>query len=117
MQEKTLLILSLVGSLLGIFILFFISNNLELDKSSIDKITFSDVDKNVKVMGNVEEIFENEKVMILEINQLQKMKVVIFKDNNESIDIKKNDYIEVIGKVEEYENELEIIGKRVRIVG
>jgi DNA/RNA endonuclease YhcR with UshA esterase domain len=117
MKEKLLLKIALMVSLIGVVSLFFISSNIDVEQKSIEKITFDDIDKHVKVQGTVNEMFENDKVMIIDIVQPTEITVVLFKRNNESLAIKKWDNIEVIGKVDEYEGRLEIIGNRVRVIG
>ena len=55
--------------------------------------------------------------MLITIEQPQDITVVLFKSKNESIVINKGSNIEVIGKVDEYKGELEIIGNKVRVIG
>lgn len=116
MKEKTLLKIALICSLVGVVALYLISENMEIKQKNIEKITIDDVDKNVKVKGIVKNLFENEKVMILDVAQEGEIKIVLFKRKNVSIGIGKGDNIEVIGKIDEYEGELEIIGNRVRVI-
>ena len=117
MKEKNLLKVALICSLVGIVALYFISENIEIKQKNIEKITLDDINKNVKVKGVVKDLFENEKVMIITIEQPQDMTIVLFKSKNESVGINKGSNIEVIGKVDEYEGELEIIGNKVRVIG
>ena len=116
MKEKTLLKIALICSLVGIAALFLISENIEVTQKGIEKITFDDIEKNVKVKGIVKDLFENEKVMILDVEQPSEITIVLFKRKNESIGIGKGNLIEVIGKVDKYEGKLEIIGNRVRVI-
>jgi len=117
MKEKNLLRIALICSLIGILVLFIVSNNISVQEKTISRITIEDVDKKVKVKGFVEKVVDTEKVMIIKVVQPQDMDVILFKEENETIDIKEEDFIEVIGKVEEYKGELEVIGQRVRIIG
>ncbi len=117
MKEKDLLKVALICSLVGVTVLYLLSENIEIKEKDIEKITLDDIDKNVKVEGIVKDLFENDKVMIMGIEQPQEIKVVLFKNKNESILINKGNNLEIIGKVEEYEGELEIIGHRVRVIG
>ena len=116
MKEKNLLKIALICSLAGILVLFIVSQNISIKEKPINKITAEDVDKKIKVSGVVEDIINTEKVAIIKVVQPQNIDVVLFKEGNKSIDIKKDDFIEVIGKVEEYKGKPEIIGQRVRIV-
>ena len=71
MKEKTLLKVALICSLVGIAALYFISDKIEIKQKNIEKITLDDIDKNVKVKGVVKDLFENEKVMLITIEQPQ----------------------------------------------
>ena len=114
MEEKTLFKTALIVSMVGVIVLFFFSEFSELEDMNIKEITIEDLDKDVKVIGAVTKIMDTDKVIIMDIAQQDNLKVVVFKDKN--ISLKKGDYIEVLGTVEEYEGELEIIGDRVRLI-
>jgi len=79
MKEKNLLKVALICSLIGIISLYLISENMEIKQKNIEKITLEDIDRNVKVKGFVKKLFENDKVMIITIEQPQDMTVVLFK--------------------------------------
>ncbi|MBL7055802.1 hypothetical protein ISS07_02735 [Candidatus Woesearchaeota archaeon] len=115
MKEKTLLKIALITSLAGLLIIFLISGNINLSEENIGKITIDNQDDFVKVKGIVNSMIDTEKVMIIEISQLQSIKVVMFK-NNVDIPITEGNEIEIIGKVDEYEGSLEIIAQRARVI-
>ena len=114
MKEKTLFKTALIVSMVGVIVLFFFSEFSGLEEMDIKEITIEDLDKNVKVIGAVTKVIDTDKVIIMDIAQQEELKVVVFKDKN--ISLKKGDYIEVLGTVEEYEGELEIIGDRIRLI-
>tara|TARA_Y100000294_G_C8367150_1_gene261174 strand:+ start:182 stop:535 length:354 start_codon:yes stop_codon:yes gene_type:complete len=116
MKEKTLLKLALITSLAGLLILYLISDNIAINEKSIEKITLDNKDEMVKVRGIVSKVIDTEKVTILEITQPTEITVVLFKGNQESTPIKEGNEVEIIGKVDEYEDELEIIAQRARII-
>ena len=116
MKEKNLLKIALICSVVGILILFIVSQNISVEEKTISRITIEDMDKKVKIKGFVEDVINTEKVVIINVVQPQNMDVVLFKEENETIDVKKDDLIEVVGKVEEYKGELEVIGQRVRVI-
>jgi len=116
MQEKLLLKIALITSLVGILIIFFISDNIEISQSNIEKITLDNKDEMVKVKGRVSKVIDTEKVTILNILQPSEITVVLFKQENEASLIKENNEVEIIGKVDEYNGELEIIAQRARII-
>jgi len=116
MQEKTLLKIALITSLLGLLILYLISDNIEIKEKNIEKITLENKDEFVKLIGTVNKVIDTEKVTILEIMQPQEITVVLFKNENNTMPIQEGNEVEIIGKVDEYEGKLEIIADRLRIV-
>ncbi len=113
MKEKTLLRIAIIGALSGVFLLYVISDNIELDESSIEKIKGEEMGNDVKVRGVVKDVFNGEKISIITITQPEEMKVLIM----ENVSFSEGDYIEVIGEVDEYNGEREVIGNRVRRIG
>ena len=112
MKEKTLLRIAIISALLGVFLLYIISESITIDESSISKIEDEEIGNDVKVKGVVKDVFNGEKISIVTITQPEEMKIVIM----ENISIGEGDYIEVIGEVEEYNGEREVIGNRVRVI-
>jgi len=109
-----LLKIALICSLLGLIILYIVAENISIDEKTIDKINKDDFGSDVKIKGAVNKIIDLENVMIVEITQPTNMPVVLFKE--EDINLSEGDYIEVIGEIDEYNGELEVIGHRVRVI-
>ncbi len=107
MQEKTLLKISLIGSLLGLVVLFLLAQNITITDQQIDRITTGEVEQSVKVKGVVTKVTDREKVMFLEISEKAKISALLFKKEN--ITIETGDLIEIKGKVDEYEGKPQII--------
>jgi DNA/RNA endonuclease YhcR with UshA esterase domain len=116
MQEKTLLKIALITSLLGLLVLYLISDNIEIKEKNIEKITIENKDEFVKLRGIVNKVIDTEKVTIMEITQPQQITVVLFKNENKTMPIQQGNEIEIFGKVDEYEGKLEIIADRLRVV-
>ena len=57
-------------------------------------------------------MFNGEKISIITITQPLDMKILLF----DNVSIEEGDYIEVIGEIDEYNGEKEVIGNRVRVV-
>lgn len=112
MKEKTLLKIALICSLIGLFTLYIISENLSIEEKTIDKI--DNLGEDIKLKGVVDKVINTENVVIVDVLQPQKISVVLFKD--EDINISKGSTIEVIGKVEENNGEIQVIGQRVRLL-
>ncbi len=117
MEEKSLFKIALACSLVGVTTLFFVSEFIEVDDKYIEEITIDDLGKDVKIMGTVKKVVDNGNVVMMNVVQPQELKVVVFKENDEEmVSLKAGNYIEVLGKVEEYNGELEIIGDRIRLI-
>lgn len=117
MKEKTLLKTALICSLLGLLVLYLLSDNIVIDERSVGKITLDNKDEIVKIKGIVNRVIDTEKVTIISIIQPQEMTVVLFKNENRTIKISEGNEVEIIGKVDEYEGKMEIIANRARIIG
>ena len=116
MKEKNLLKIALICSLLGLLILYLVSNNIEIKEKNIEKITLDNKDEFVNIKGTISNIVNTEKVNIIKILQPQEITVVLFKNENKTTTIQQGNEIEVIGKVDEYEDKIEIIADRVRVI-
>ena len=116
MQEKTLLKIALIVSLVGLLLLYLISDNIIINEKNIERITLDNKDEFVKVRGLVNKLTDTDKVTIMEIMQPTEITVVLFKGENKPTPIQEGNEVEIIGKVDEYEGKLEIIAHRARIV-
>ena len=116
MKEKTLLKVALICSLLGLLVIYLISNNIEIKEKNIEKITLDNKDEFVKLRGIVSRVTDTEKVTIMEITQPQQITVVLFKNENKTMPVYEGNEVEIFGKVDEYEGKLEIIADRLRVV-
>jgi len=112
MQEKTLLKISLIASIIGLIALFFISEILETKQ--VNFITTSNLDNNIQVNGIIKNINHFEKNTIIEIETKQKINIVLFEKFNNPIYI--GDYITVSGELKQYRNEFEILAEEIKIV-
>ncbi len=106
--------ISLVCSLLGIFLLIIFCNNYELKEMDISSIDESYIDQKVKISGTIKNLFETKGLYIFDIEKdSESMKAILFKDNKTIL----RDNLDIIleGKITEYEDELEIISQRITI--
>ena len=114
MHDKTLLKIAITFSIIGLIVLFFISDKIEVDEITIDKLDEMEIGKTVKIKGYVENVNNLEKVAFLKIAQekTETVSIVLFKEEN--ISLEQGDYVEVVGEVEEFEGKKEIIGNLVK---
>ena len=115
MKEKQLLKISLICSLLGIIILFFISEQIKVDETTLDRIDELEVGTSVSVEGIINKINEYEKIAYIELMQSQTTTVVLFKESNLT-NLKQGDFVKVEGEIQEYEGEFQIVGNEIKII-
>ena len=114
-QEKILLKISLMVSIIGLFILYIISSKISLDFIKIGEIDDELIDKEVKVKGLIKSYQNSPSVMKLKVEDSSgSIYVTAFKDENIKFKTKMN--IEVIGTVQKYKSELEIIAKTIQVL-
>lgn len=112
MDNNQLFNISLVLSVLGVFCLLLLAENLELKETAIKDINYKLMDQRVKTSGYIDRIFETKGLYLLDLkDNSSKITVLIFKKEN--LTLIKNSYISVEGSVTEYKNQTEIIAKRV----
>ena len=116
MKEKTLFKIALICMVIGLCVLFFISVKIEVKEINVGKITNIDIGKEVRVIGRVERVSDTDKVMFLEVGQqkIESVSVVLFKEEK-NIPIKQGDYVELIGELDDYNGEVNIIANAVKI--
>lgn len=112
----------LLLSLIGISWLLFLSYSLEPKLQSIDSMTIKDFNKKVKIQGKIENIksIENDKTKesfyILTISDKAGKIPVVFNAEpnlNLSLNIKTNQNITIIGRINTYKNNLQIQAEKI----
>lgn len=118
MKEKTLLQISILCSILGLMLLFYLSETVELSQTDINKITPEDIGKNVKVCGKIDSrtISKNQHVLIKLQDNSGVIDLVVFNNTAESLDaykINKGVYLCFVGTVDKYQGKLGIVVKKM----
>jgi len=112
MKDETLLKISLIFSITGIFILLFILEYSQIDLIKIQNITQDNLETQVKIQGELVSVKETPGLYILKIDDQSKaITVIVFKE--EPIEFKKGTYLEITGEVQKYKDELEIIADKI----
>lgn len=112
--------ISLFLSIIGLLALAFLSFIIEPEKVEISEIDRKMVGHYVSTSGKVvnKPILKDSGIFFTITDGKKSIKVVIFSRYfPEELVISKNDEVEVIGKIQEYKGKLEIVGKKVNIVG
>lgn len=97
--------IAFITAILGIIVLFFLSENLEPQLITINKLTIKDIDNYVKIQGNITYIKQYESSTLLKIDDgTEKIYAVFYGKMNLTKDIP----VVITGKVTEYKGILEI---------
>lgn len=111
MQEKTLVILALSCAGIGIVILFLFLQFSSLPSSQINKLTPNDLGSMKQFNGTITKITTKNNTTFITLTQQNTITVVLF--NEPSPSFKKDDVINVVGKIENYQGSYEVIADRV----
>ncbi len=111
-MEKTILKISLIISILGILFLLFLSNFLVPRELDIKEINKNLINQKIKVHGTILKIQDKKTLKILSIgDSTGKINVLCECKNN----IKQNQSIVVIGKIQEYQQSLQISADKIML--
>ena len=113
MKENTLLKIALICSIVGLVVLYFISSKIEIGDYKPSLLN-KNVGDDVKLEGTITKITAKGNVVFIELKQENKVNIVMFTDSN--TEIKEGNVIEIIGKVQQYNSQNEIIANKIRII-
>lgn len=115
MQDKTLLKLSFLTSIIGIAALYFIMQPSEIKIGDINR---NYIGKTVKVLGEISSRYESKDghIFLKFADSSGQIDVVIFKNSKVEKNLEVGQKIEISGKVDEYKGQLEIIPKTIAIL-
>lgn len=115
MDDRTLTRISLIGSILGVALLFLISGNISVTEKTIAQLDSVPEGQEIEVKGIVMRVSDKDKVAFLDVAQQRtdKVTVVLFKDRN--ITLHEGEFVTVVGSVDEYNGKKEIMGNKVEV--
>ncbi len=111
MQEKTILRIAVIVSILGLGFLFIYSS--QLDLAAIEDLDAVGVKENVQLRGKINSVRVTEKATFLELEGEKVVNTDIILFPKENVFIKEGDYVEVFGLVEEYNGKKEVVASRI----
>ena len=111
MKDKILFKTALTFSIIGILILFYITDNIKIEEKQINQLTDKNLDEKIKVSGEITKVRYSEKTTFLEIKQENKINIVLFELKNFSI----GNRIEIEGKVDKYNDKYEIVAEKISL--
>ena len=106
MNERTLNILSVIVSFIGILFLYFYLINYDIKPANINEMTSSDIGNTIKIQGNIKSINENNKTTTITISQQCDITTVIFDKVDKELSIE--DEVVVVGRLEEFNGQMQV---------
>ena len=106
MEDRTLLLLAVFTSLIGITILWFASANHEPPIIPLEEVTDELMGKVVTVQGVLESVKVYDKVVVASFEN-SSLKLFGFKSSIPKLE--QNDFVTVTGEIKDYKGELEIV--------
>lgn len=110
---KFLLKLSLICSLIGLFLIIFLANHLEPQIRNLLDVDERDIESTVKVQGKITQIFDYENLVIFTIeDETGKIDCVFYN----KFPFQEQDIIQVTGKIIEYKGKIEIEATKIQLL-
>lgn len=111
MQEKTLIKISVIVTVLGLSFLFLYAQTLYLEAKA--DLEFASPTEKVLMKGTVKNLRVTDKAVFFELEgeKIVQTDIILFPD--ESIYLREGDHVELTGQVEEYKGEKEVIADEV----
>lgn len=115
LEEKHITAASLLCAFLGIAILYSLGQAIEPKETNIGEINESRIGERIAVIGRIDWALEKENFVLLTLNNGAKIKAIKFNPTKEERALAGPDsFVRVIGKVQLYENELEIVAEEIK---
>jgi len=109
MDEKTLLKISLLTSIIGIALLFVISLNIEKEEKSFQLLSPDDY---TTVSGKISKVYANENITFLTVYQNKPFTAVIIGESY--VNFNEGDFVEMRGNVQDYNGKKEFVAEEIR---
>ncbi len=111
MQEKTLYQISLFLTLLGLLILLFYAENVELDAiTHLDEVKSSEA---VKLQGKITQLTAKDKALFLKVEGEKTVTTDVIVFDDEELFLQEGDWVNIYGTTEEYNGKKEVIASKV----
>lgn len=114
LREYWLNRIALICGIIGTIIVFYYSLLVKPIPLSIGEINESIMEKRVEINGRVDWRYEKNSVLLFNLFDGNRVKVVKFQPSaGEKFLVQKNSFLKVVGRVQEYKGELEIVAEEI----
>lgn len=112
MDDSRLITISVSCALVGLVVLYYISDSIE--PISAKDVTLKDIDKSIEINGYVEKVTNRNGTSFIDIAYKKSVPAVLFKSGN--LTLKEGDHVKITGKVAEYNDKEEIIAGSIKVI-
>ncbi|MBS3171047.1 OB-fold nucleic acid binding domain-containing protein [Candidatus Woesearchaeota archaeon] len=116
MAESFLIKLSLVISIAGLIILFFISEKIRPKEYQINLLSKENLEQLIKIKGTINNVKEIKGLIIMTVEDKSGEIKVILSRKNQILKPEKDQEVEVIGKFKAYQKDFEIEAQEIKIL-
>ena len=115
LTEKHVAVASLLLAIAGTGLLFLFNQAIEPKEIVIGEIEKANVGERIRVGAKIDWALEKDNYLLLTLDDGSKIKAIHFGPSQEERQIAKpGSFVEVVGKVQLYKNELEIIAEEIK---
>jgi hypothetical protein len=112
MDEKILLKIALAATIVGLAVLYVLSSRIKIDTAMLNRLDSLEGEQ-VYVTGIVIDVGETNQTTFLRIEKNEMTSVVLF---GRAPGVGLGDFVQIRGKVADYNGEKEIIAEEVRVI-
>ncbi len=115
MKEKTLLKISLICALVGLYALFLINERISVDSKTIAEINSTLLEKDISVRGEITRVTQTDGLYLINIKDKSNKEITIVVFRDQELELKKGNIVNVEGTIKDYKGNLEILAKKIEL--
>lgn len=115
MQEKNIVKISIITTILGLLFLFFLAE--EVSIPPLATIESSSLQQPVSLDGVVTKLVKKDKIYFLELDATRREKINVVVFPNQDIFLQEGNIVQIQGNVQEYKGQKEIIASKIVVKG
>lgn len=116
MNNQTLIRISLIITLIGIFLLLFLISTIKPIKMNIKDISSENLNQKIQIKAKISGIKDFNTFQIISLNDSTGKINSILNKNSNKLNLEKNQTILITGTITEYNNELEIQTEKIQLL-
>jgi|SaaInlStandDraft_6_1057023.scaffolds.fasta_scaffold67894_1 hypothetical protein len=95
MNDKLFVRISIIITLIGIFILFLLSQSIKINETTIEKINNEEISSNTKIKGHIKSIKNTDKYTMLTVTKQEDINLITY----DNVLLNESDYVEIDARI------------------